>query len=63
MWEEERKVSRYAESLPQLEARRKISPNPKVGGDVWGDVIECAHFTEIIPGSCPPAPSCIGLAL
>ena len=36
VWEEERKVSRYAESLPQLEAHRKISPNPKVWGRVGG---------------------------
>jgi ubiquitin carboxyl-terminal hydrolase 5/13 len=38
VWEEERKVSRYAESLPQLEAHRKISPNPKVrDGSLWGE--------------------------
>ncbi|WIA38798.1 hypothetical protein OEZ86_002085 [Tetradesmus obliquus] len=27
-WEEERRVSRYAEGLPQLDSGRKISPNP-----------------------------------
>jgi hypothetical protein len=29
MWEEVRPVSKYAATLPQLEATRKISPNPK----------------------------------
>lgn len=29
VWEEERKVSRYAENLAQLDTGRKISPNPK----------------------------------
>ena len=28
VWEEERKVSRYAEDLPQLDTGRKISSNP-----------------------------------
>eukprot|EP01024_Parvocaulis_polyphysoides_P005654 TRINITY_DN11410_c0_g3_i2.p1 TRINITY_DN11410_c0_g3~~TRINITY_DN11410_c0_g3_i2.p1 ORF type:complete len:429 (-),score=62.14 TRINITY_DN11410_c0_g3_i2:330-1571(-) len=27
-WEEERKVSKYAENLPQIECWRKVSPNP-----------------------------------
>mmetsp|Transcript_62 Transcript_62/g.92 ORF Transcript_62/g.92 Transcript_62/m.92 type:complete len:885 (-) Transcript_62:589-3243(-) len=29
VWEEERRVSKYAEALPQLDTGRKISPSPK----------------------------------
>jgi len=29
VWEEERRISRYAENLPQLDNGRRISPNPK----------------------------------
>ena len=32
MWQEELRVSKYADGLPQLDTGgRKISPNPKVG--------------------------------
>ena len=60
MWEEERKVSRYAESLPQLEAHRKISPNPKVrDGSLWGGAPE--HALTGVP--LKPVHHVAGLAL